>query len=105
MTAQYPMLLNEAEREIILQVRAAARLRISIRDMIRQASDQTGIPMDELMGPSHRAELCRIRELIYAAARRQGYSLPQIGRVFRRDHTTILSGLRNYEAKHGAAHA
>lgn len=32
-----------------------------------------------------------------AALRRLGYSLPQIGRVMKRDHTTVLNALRRVD--------
>lgn len=99
MTARYPMLLTEAERDLILRQRMETPGRMSIREMVRLASNDTGIPMADLLGPSRKAKLCRIREAVYLTARKRGYSLPQIGRVFHRDHTSILQGIRNIEQR------
>lgn len=38
-----------------------------------------------------------VRKLISCVLRERGYSLPVIGLVLNRDHTTILSGLQTVE--------
>lgn len=68
---------------------------ISIREMTRQACAETGQPIPEIMGKSRKAELCRVRERIWLRAHEAGFSSAQIGRVFKRDHTSILHGIRN----------
>lgn len=68
---------------------------VSIREMTRETCAATGQPIPEVMGKSRRAELCRIRERIWLRAYEAGFSSVQIGRVFKRDHTSILHGIRN----------
>lgn len=77
--------------------------RPSIREMVVIVSATHLKPYKDLLGPSRRAELCRLREQIYYEAARHGFSLPQIGRVFNRHHTSILSGLRNEQRRRGEA--
>lgn len=50
---------------------------------------------DEIMGRSQYRRIARARQLAMTLAREfTKLSLPQIGRKFKRDHTTILHGVR-----------
>lgn len=69
--------------------------RVSIRDMAHEACAAANHPIAEVMGKSRKAALCRIRERIWLWAYEAGYSSVHIGRVFDRDHTSILHGIRN----------
>lgn len=91
MTVQSPIILTDADRAII----AAIKDRASIRAIAKQVCAETGLRMPDIMGRSRMAHLCRARELMWFIAHENGASLPQIGRVFGRDHTTILHGIRN----------
>lgn len=99
MTMQGPIALNEVERAAIERITARA----TVRAIVRQVCAETGHSYAEITGPSHKAALCRVREGIYVRAQDQGFSLPQIGRVFRRHHTTILHGIRNAKSRKGEA--
>lgn len=99
MTVQTPITLTDADRAII----AAIKDRAAIRAIAKKVAAETGTRMPDIMGRSRLAYLCRIRELIWFIAHQNGASLPQIGRVFNRDHTTILSGLRNERNRRGEA--
>jgi hypothetical protein len=48
----------------------------------------------ELIQPDRRPEMVRIRAEIYEFLSNRGWSLPQIGNLFKRDHTTVLHSLR-----------
>lgn len=63
---------------------------IGIRAIVAAVSHQTGIPQAEILGQSRVRDVAKARQAAMALARRQGYSYPQIGRVFQRDHTTII---------------
>ena len=99
MTVQTPIILTDADRAII----AAIKDRATICAIAKQVAAETGVKLPDIMGRSRLAYLCRIRELIWFIAHENGASLPQIGRVFNRDHTTILSGLRNEKRRRGEA--
>lgn len=74
---------EEAAREIAVEV--AARLRLTL---------------DDIRSPRRTQDLLAARRLIAALARQAGASLPEIGRVINRDHSTVLHGLRRGQAQH-----
>ena len=71
--------------------------------IVKQVADEHGFTVDQLCGPSPRHDLARARfdawHRIRTEVRFRGTqpSLPQIGKWFGRDHTSILHGLRRYE--------
>lgn len=99
MTYQAHSFLTEADRAMI----AAIKGRAHIRAIAKHVCAEAGMKIPDIMGRSREAHLCRVRELIWFIAHENGVSLPQIGRVFGRDHTTILNGLRNEKARRGEA--
>lgn len=58
-----------------------------------------GFTLDELRGRRRTASLAMARNHLYAACRARGLSLPEIGRLTDRDHTTVMSGLRRWEER------
>ncbi|KKW92664.1 helix-turn-helix domain-containing protein [Sphingobium chungbukense] len=66
-----------------------------------RAAQATGIPIADLRGPSRTRHVCWTRFAIMEAMRARGMSTPAIGRLFHRDHTTIVSGLRQAEKLRG----
>jgi chromosomal replication initiation ATPase DnaA len=42
------------------------------------------------------------RQDMYVRLRVEGWSYTRIARLFSRDHTTILSGIRNWESRNGS---
>ena len=99
MTVQSHDFLTDADRAAIANIGNRA----TVREIARQVCAETGTSYAAVMSSNRAAYLCRVREVIYYMAHREGFSLPQIARVFRRDHTTILSGLRNEKARRGEA--
>lgn len=53
----------------------------------------------EVMGKSRRAKVCEIRHDAWYLLHMQGYGSSDIGREFGRDHGTVISGIRNAEAR------
>jgi chromosomal replication initiation ATPase DnaA len=72
--------------------RAAQRLRMSL--IIQAVCDETGVPDHEILGRGRVKEIARARQYAMWKCRQQGYSFPEIARVFDRDHTTIVHGCR-----------
>lgn len=60
-------------------------------------SEVSGVSIDEMKGRSRNRQTVDARQLCYWQGRKAGLSLPEIGRFFNRDHTTVLSGLRKLE--------
>lgn len=58
----------------------------------------------EIVGKSRKQKICEVRFEIWSDLQLAGYSLPQIGRLFNKDHTTILSGIRSYNGRRRERH-
>ena len=66
-----------------------------LQEMICKASDASGIPPQVITGRRRFRALCWPRWAIMKAARERGYSLEWIAHhLGRKDHTTVLNGLR-----------
>ncbi len=57
-----------------------------------------GLGQDELTGPVREHPMSEARIVGYYLARRRGMSYPVIGRLFNRDHTTVMSGVKRADA-------
>lgn len=66
------------------------------RTILKEVCERRGFGVLDILGPSRRDAVCRVRdEAIRAVANgRPDLSLPAIGRIFKRDHTSILHSLR-----------
>jgi chromosomal replication initiation ATPase DnaA len=56
-----------------------------------------GVAMAALCGPTRSKALSRARQELWWRMKHhpeRAYSYPEIGRIFRRDHTTILGGVK-----------
>lgn len=53
-----------------------------------------GYSYDELTAPGRRPPLVALRAVLAHYLRRRGFSLPAIGRVLGRDHSTVINMLR-----------
>jgi chromosomal replication initiation ATPase DnaA len=87
----------EVERQRIgrLQARMEAG---GVRGIIAEVALAHRVTVEDILGSSRSAPLVKARHeaMIEVAIRRPAFSLPQIGRCFSRDHTTILHVLRKY---------
>ena len=77
------------------------RRELAILEIAEEVSDATGIPMAVLVGENRAKHIAHARQLAYYIAHREGFTLPEIGRVFRRDHTTVLHGVRQESIRRG----
>jgi len=66
------------------------------KHIIMEVAIAHGVSYDDILGRSRARHLVAARhEAIYEVRKRRPHlSLPQIGRIFKRDHTTILHALR-----------
>ena len=63
--------------------------------VLRAISEATEIPLVRLTGGERNQPLVRARWVFcWVMHQTSGYSLPEIGRLIGRDHTTIMHGLR-----------
>lgn len=71
----------------------------SVRQIICDVAIEHGVRVDDILGVTRNAKITKARHAAIYRARqeRPDMSLPQIGRVFRRDHTSILHAIRKIE--------
>jgi chromosomal replication initiator protein len=65
--------------------------------LVEDAAREAGVSIAAILGPSKRREIAwpRMRSMARAHVD-YGFSLPQIGLVFNRDHTTVLHAVRKF---------
>ncbi|WP_103173750.1 helix-turn-helix domain-containing protein [Paracoccus sp. SY] len=97
MTMQTSIFLTDADRAAIQLIKQRSK----VRAIAKQVCDETGMDYALVMGRCREAHICQVRHLIWAIAQQNGASLAQIGRVFNRDHTTILSGIQSEKRRRG----
>ena len=75
----------------------------TVPQIIAAVAAHTGHTSTALTGKTRHAPVVRARHLAMWLARqlRPEMSLPTIGRAFKRDHTTVLLGIRRYEERNG----
>ena len=80
-----------------------------IYQIIAEVAERHDMAPAEIIGPMRWKRHCRARyEAMWLARQVMGrdgkplYSLPEIGRVFRRDHTTVINALKRYEEQSGS---
>ena len=67
------------------------------RMIIAQVCDRRRVTVEELMGRSRLKRVCTARKEAYVMLRQERLSFPTIGRMFGRDHTTVVDGVQRYE--------
>jgi chromosomal replication initiator protein len=55
-----------------------------------RVAERYRVPVKALRGPSRVRNVARARQVAMSVARAAGFSFPQIGAYFRRDHTTVM---------------
>ncbi|HXF89569.1 MAG TPA: helix-turn-helix domain-containing protein [Xanthobacteraceae bacterium] len=71
-----------------------------IKTIAQATADVLGLPRPALYGGTRCQQIVRARHIAwYVANRCYGYSLSRIGFRFRRDHTTVLHGVRLIERR------
>lgn len=75
-----------------------ARPRNVIADIIAACAAEWGVTVAEIRGHSRKAHIVAPRHAAMWLAREiTGRSMPEIGRAFRRDHTSVLSAVRRID--------
>jgi len=64
-------------------------------DILRDVCKSQGVTRDEIFSRNRNKKLVMARAVIYDRIRKElGWSYPRIGKIFGRDHTTVLHGIR-----------
>ncbi len=82
----------------MLQDFQSAQVRLREEDIQRLICDNYRLQREELLGRSRRKQVVKARNLaIYLCRQYLQRSLPELGRAFRRSHSTILHALESVE--------
>jgi chromosomal replication initiator protein len=78
---------------------------ITMKEIAQEVCLKRGVSMEQLRGPRRTRDIAWPRqEAMWQMVEAGRWSLPQIGRFFHRDHTSILHGRRRHAARRvGAA--
>lgn len=95
-------LLDDLDEAELVQIRAILR-RDSVRRVVEAISERTGIPAVRIVSMSRNVAVVAARHWAFYELQQAGFSLSQMGRMFKKDHTTILHGIRKHIARTGAA--
>lgn len=84
---------NGAEAE---RIRLMAMMTPHERRMahVRDVCEQHGVSVKEVLGKSKLPKIVEVRQILFWDFREDGMSFPEIGRFFGRDHTTVISGMK-----------
>lgn len=70
------------------------------RRIIAEIAEKHQVPVAAIMSGSRKRRYAWPRQEAYVAVREaKGYSYPHIGRIFGRDHSTVISGVRKYQER------
>jgi chromosomal replication initiation ATPase DnaA len=83
---------HDRDADLAAAVDAARRLR-HVAD-VQQIVAAAGLTLDQVRGHGRRREEVEVRRIVAAYLLRRRCSLPEIGRVLNRDHTSVPSLLR-----------
>ena len=62
--------------------------------IVLSVSKRSGIPASDIIGPSRKQPIFDARAYAMALCRSKGFSYPQIGHHFSRDHATVIYAVR-----------
>jgi len=68
-------------------------------ELVRRCCSEANIHIDQLLGPSHAPHIVQVRARAVLELRERGLSLPRIGLMLNRHHTSILSMLAKSRAR------
>ena len=76
--------------------------RETMRDIIERVAGEYGFDYQDMIGREVFSRVIRARQdAMHECWRTRRWSLPQIGRAFNRNHTTVLNGLRAHKRRVG----
>ncbi len=89
----------ELTQDCLADILRASERKITIEEIQRQVSDYYNIRLSDMIGPKRLRVYVRPRQVaMYLCKQMTSRSLPEIGRRFgRRDHTTVMHGVRKIE--------
>lgn len=77
--------------------------RLTMADIIQRVAEKHRVTVAQILSDSRCQRITQPRqEAMWHCVNEDRWSLPQIGRAFGRDHTTVLHGKRAHEKRMGA---
>jgi chromosomal replication initiation ATPase DnaA len=73
----------------------------NLRLIVAATATKHGVEPKDVFGHSRRAPIARARQEVMYRARLMGKSLTEIGKLLRRDHTTIMHGIAAHMKREG----
>src|ERR1700722_16031557 len=71
-------------------------------DVMAQVARRSGVALEHILSNRRDRHVAHARHQVMHELRAIGLSLPSIGRLLRRDHTTVMYGLRSFSKAAGA---
>lgn len=72
---------------------------VDIRQIVNAVAEATSIPAWVIYSKKRDKKFAHARQLVYYLAHRHGMSFSAIGRAMRRDHTTVMHGVKCEELR------
>ena len=70
------------------------------REALQAVSTRTRVPIADILGRNRRPPIAAARhEAVWRVRLATGWSLPRLGRFFKRDHTTVLHSIRKMDKR------
>ena len=81
-----------------LLVKTAGRPATSFDGLLAQAARAFKVGAEDILGASRKPDLVLARQsAMYLCRKKLGLSFPELGKAFRRDHSTVIHGIRKIE--------
>ena len=103
MTAIAPLWFSPARPEHARPMTRQVSQALQFDDLATQVETDTGVRVDELVGTSRMPVVSRARHELMARLRAANWSLHQIAEYLRRDHTTVMYGLKQHAKRQARA--
>lgn len=68
-----------------------------VSDIIDAAAELTGVSYGEMIGTCRARHIGNVRAVVSIVARERGHAYPHIGRVMRKDHSSIVHYVKNFD--------
>ena len=98
-----PITIELAKNSIADIMTGGEPVGVTVDRILEHTAKKYGVTVDDIKGTKRNKEIAYARHVaIYLIRKLTDMSLPQIGRILKRDHTTILSSLKTIEKEIGS---
>lgn len=97
--------ITELAGELARRIAAGGKMRLGTvcysaiaeccgREIVMQVAREFGIGVMDVMGRDRRAKVARARQVAMAGMWMAGFTYPEVGRFFERDHVTVMHAVK-----------